>query len=179
MFRILMTAMVLLVLGTPAAAQQALWSSTLTAGQGELPNDDGTTNTAVGYMHLEGTGIEFGDLSDRDFELAGTTHYVRGLFQFEDGAMFLLFSPPADAERMKSTTLTLGGEDLVGAAAVIDTMDDQTAVAWPVTGFRWVDGQRIAVELTAPTPVPALPPPGVVMGLVMMWLAFRRAARRA
>ncbi len=174
MFRTLMAASVLLALGTPAAAQQSLWSSTLTAGQGELPNDDGTIDTAVGYLHLEGAGIEFGDLSDRDFELAGTTHYVRGLFQFEDGSMFLLFSPPADAEGMKSATLTLDGEDLVGAAAVIDMMDDQMAVAWPVTGFRWVDGQCIAVELTAPTPVPALPP----AGLTLLALALAGAAMR-
>ena len=80
MFGILMVAIVLLVLGTPAAAQQSLWSSTLTAGEGELPKDDGTTTTVVGYAHLEGAGIEFGDISDRDFEFARTTHSVGGLY---------------------------------------------------------------------------------------------------
>lgn len=178
MFRILMAAIVLLVLGAPAVAQQSLWSSTLIAGEGELPDDDGTTTTVVGYLHLEGTGIEIGDLSDRDFEFAGTTRSVGGLYQLEDGAMVLLFSPPADVEDMSSVTLTLDGEELAAAAALMESMDDQTAVVWPVTGFRWVDGQRVAVELTAPTPVPALPPGGLTLLALALAAVVMRARRR-
>lgn len=181
-FRIFMAAVVLLVLGTPAAAQQSLWSSTLTAGAGELiDDDDGTTTKIVGYFHLFGTDPDIGDLSDRDFELAGTTHSVEGLYQVEgeEGAVVLLFSPAAGAEDLSVVTLTLDGEELAGAAAIIDTLADQTAVIWPVTRHRWVDGQRIAVELTAPTAVPALPPAGLTLLALALAGAVMRARRRA
>ena len=92
--------------------------------------------------------------------------------------MVFLFSPPADAEDVRSVTLTLDGEKLAGVAALIESMGDQTAVAWPVTGFRWVDGQRVAAELTASTPVPALPPAGLTLLALALTVAVMRTPRR-
>ena len=76
MFRSLAAAGVVLVVATPAAAQQSLlWSSTLTAASFEIPVDDGLTIAYVGYV--QGKEGRFGRLGDPDFDFRGITHAFR------------------------------------------------------------------------------------------------------
>ncbi len=139
-------------LGVPGgtAAAQVLWSSTLTAEAFEVPDDPAAR--AVGYIRLEGVDGLFqrGELSDPDFDFRGTTHQVLALLQSpDDGSMVLVVSPPPDQQDLRSLTLTVDGHALaVSAAVVVAEEDPIVLVGWLDPGFRWSDGQRIAVQLT-------------------------------
>ena len=130
-------------------AANALWSTTLTAESFELAGDDDTLRL-VGYLWLSDFN-QRGELSDSDFNLRGTTHYVRGLFQNrDDWSLWLIIDPPPDAQDVRSMTLTADGQALaVSDAALVEENDVLGAVViWPDPGFRWSDAQRIAVQLT-------------------------------
>ena len=94
MFRSLAAAGVVLVVATPAAAQQSLlWSSTLTAASFEIPVDDGLTIAYVGYV--QGKEGRFGRLGDPDFDFRGITHAFRLFAQVSaTGFITLQISPP-------------------------------------------------------------------------------------
>ena len=126
-----------------------LWSSTLTAESFELTGDDGTLRL-VGYLWL-GDVNQRGALGDPDFELGGTTHYVRGLFRDRDNwSVWLIIDPPPGAQDVRSMTLTLDDYALSVSDAPLVEEDDVlgAVVAWFDPGFRWSDGQRIAARLT-------------------------------
>ena len=94
-----------------------MWSSTLTAESFELTGD--TTLRLVGYLWL-GAGNERGELGDSDFDLRGTTHYVRGLFQDRDNrSVWLIIDPPPDAQDVRSMTLTADGQALAVSDAAL------------------------------------------------------------
>ena len=131
------------------AAQQSLWSTTLTAESFELTGDDGPLRL-VGYLWLSDFN-QRGALGDPDFDFRGTTHYVRGLFQDRDNwSVWLIIDPPPEAQDVRSMTLTVDGQALaVSDAPFVEENDVLGAVvAWPDPGFRWSDGQRIAAQLT-------------------------------
>ena len=127
----------------------ALWSSTMTAESFELTGD-GDPLRLVGYLWLSDFN-QRGALGDLDFDLRGTTHYVRGLFQDRDNwSVWLIIDPPPDAQDVRSMTLTAEGRVLAVSNAVFFEEDDVlgTVVVWRDPGFRWSDGQRVAVQLT-------------------------------
>ena len=134
------------------AAAQVLWSATLTAEAFEVPEDP--TLRGVGYIRVEGDDGLFrrGELSDPDFDFRGTTHQVLALFQSpDDGSMIFGVGPSPDRQDLRSLTLTADGHALAvsDAVAVAAAEDDLLVViGWPDPGFRWADGQRIAVQLT-------------------------------
>ena len=126
----------------------ALWSSTLTAESFELTGEQ--TLRLVGYLRDD--EFQRGELGDPDFDFRGTTHYVRGVFQNRDNwSVWLLIDPPPNLQDVRSMTLTVDGDALaVSDAALVEENDVLGAVVvWPDPGFRWSDGQRIAVQLTA------------------------------
>ena len=69
-----------LFVGTPVAAQQQLWSATMTAG--EIDYDEGVIG--VGYQ-VPTNGSGGGELSNKEFSFRGTTYTVGFLFQYQAG----------------------------------------------------------------------------------------------
>ena len=125
----------------------ALWSSTLTAQSFELTiNND--PRDVVGYIRIEAG--QRGELSDPDFELRGTAHQVRALLQISDNGVILFgIDPPPDDQDVRAMTLTADGHALaVSDASVEDNNALGALIVWPDPGFRWSDGQRVAVQLT-------------------------------
>ena len=190
LFRSLVVAAVVLIASTPVAAQQSsLWSATLTAGEVEYPNG----STRVGYYDLTpiygSSPIKGGELSDPDFDFRGTTHTFWYFVQPDNGSVTLAFSPPPDEEDLDSLTFTADGHPLtmtaffsVGTATPDAPLKEATGVQLQFSdpGFRWTVGQRIAVGLTVPTSVPALPL--AAAGLLALLLgagASRRVAGRS
>ena len=178
MFRCVLVAASALVFSIPLAAQEPLWSATMTAGTEEV---DGSA--AVGY-NRNPTGPSVGGLSDPDFVFDGTTHDVYTLAQFErhelgEWVVLFAFRPPLDRRELGLMTLTVDGRELrVGDALVVgDNPDDNppwSGVLWGDPGFRWAEGQRVDVGLTAAQPVPALPAVGsIVLALLRMGAARR------
>ena len=130
-------------------AQQSLWSTTLTAESFELTGDDDTLRL-VGYLWLSDFN-QRGALGDSDFDLLGTTHYVRGLFLDRDNwTVWFIIDPPPDLQDVRSMTLTVDGQALAVSDSPYVEEDDVlgAVVVWPDHGFRWSDGQRIAAQLT-------------------------------
>ena len=151
MDRIGATVALLLIASIPAAAQPTtLWSATLTAGSSNQSNPDGTFSSIVGYSSFRG------ELSDPHFDFRGTSHEVRELYQnLDTGSVFFVFAPPSDELDVNSMTLTVDGHRLaVGDATRVSEDDDEIAVdpevtiTWSDPGFRWEDGQSVAVQLT-------------------------------
>ena len=129
-------------------AQQSLWSTTLTAESFELTGDD--TLRLVGYLWLSDFN-QRGALGDPDFTFRGATRYVRGLFLDRDSwTVWLIIDPPPDLQDVRSMTLTVDGQALAVSDSPYVEEDDVlgAVVVWPDRGFRWSDGQRIAVQLT-------------------------------
>ena len=175
-----------LVVSMPVAAQESLWSGTMTAGKIETP----LTGAIVGYNGNPGLP-PFGEISDPEFEFGGTTYRVFSLFQVErsptvegDWAVALAFTPLLDHRELESMTLTVDAKalHLGDSLEVVDYPSDDppwTGVSWADPGFRWADGERVDAELLTAQPVPALPL--AAAGLLASLLAFgayRRVASR-
>ena len=157
MFRGFVAVVVVLVVGVPAAAQESvLWSSILTAA--EMTDDEG--NVLIGY--LRSPELSFGELSDPDFDFRGTTHRFWSFAQeSSDGGLVAAFRPAMDPQDAYSLTFTLDGHRLAASDGFViheDLVGDElgSVIVWENTGFRWTDGQRIAVELTTSGRVPGL-----------------------
>ena len=144
MFRCLLAAAAALVFSIPLAAQEPLWSATMTAGADEV---EGTT--AVGY-NRNSTGPSVGELSDPDFVFDGATHDVYTLAQFErhelgEWVVPFAFTPMLDRRELGLMMLTVDGRELRVADALVvgDNPDDSppwSGVIWADPGFRWTEG---------------------------------------
>lgn len=183
MLRSLLVAAAVLVASIPVAAQQQLWSATMTAG--EIVYMTGTT--AIGYFDVTpifgSSSIKAGELSDIDFDFRGTTYTIWYFYQEDNGEITLAFSPPLDEQDMDSLTFTADDHSLAVSdrkAVIAQGSGRGVQIYWPDPGFRWTVGQRIAVGLTAttPTPVPALPLAGVgLLGVLLALLGCRQRTR--
>ena len=173
-----------LVVSIPLAAQESLWSGTMTAGKIETP----LTGAIIGHNRNPGLPT-FGEISDPEFDFGGTTYRVYSLFQVErlptgEWEVGLAFTPLLDHRDLESMTLTVDGKALhmSDTLEMVDYPSDDppwTGVAWADPGFRWADGDRVDAELTMAQPVSALPL--AAAGLLASLLAFgayRRVASR-
>ena len=141
---------------TPAVEDEggatALWSSALTAA----PFESETTTRFMGYMRTEGDdGVrQRGELSDPDFDFRGTAHHVPFLAQNrQHGTIVLRIGPRLDEQDVNSMTLTVDGHALAVSDASLFPESifggmPVLSIVWNDPGFRWSDGQRIAVQLT-------------------------------
>ena len=175
-----------LVVGSPqAAAQEPLWSATMTAERIEDP--DG--GVVVGYFHPDHPtvpGSPLGRLSDLDFDFNGTTYRVYALAQVLAqglGPLDIHLSPLLDHHALERMTLNVDGY-MLHVSDNLHLFDDEhrdlTHVVWAEPGFRWRDGQRVDVALTmAGQPVPALPLAAAgFLALLLALSAYRRGASR-
>ena len=97
------------------------------------------------------TSIHAEHSATRTSDFRGTTRHVRGLFLDRDNwTVWLIIDPPPDLQDVRSMTLTVDGQALAVSDAVLVEENDVlgAVVVWPDHGFRWSDGQRIAVQLT-------------------------------
>lgn len=174
-----------LVISIPLAAQESLWSGTMTAGKIETP----LTGAIVGYNENPGLGPTFGEIRDPEFELGGTTYRVFSLFQVErspegEWAVALAFTPLLDHRDLESITLTVDGKALhvSDTLEVVDYPSDDppwTGVTWADPGFRWADGERVVAELTMAQPVSAFPLAAAgLLASLLVFGAYRRVAWR-
>ena len=184
MHRCLLAVGSLLLVSIPLAAQESLWSGTMTAGRGEI---NGVR--LVGYNQSSAAPV-MGELSHAEFDFRGTTYRVYSLLQVENNpilgewAVVLSFSPLLDHQDLESMTFTVNGTVLQvsDSAAVADEASDDppwTSLYWADPGFRWTDGQRIDAQLTLAQPVPVLPL--VAAGLLALLVGvggYRRVASR-
>ena len=183
---LLITVAVLLV-STPVAAQQQVWSATMTAE--EFQFESGGV-TFVGYNDstalYESSTIQ-GRLSDQDFDFRGTTHSILWVYQRTSGeragTASIGLSPAMDQQDLESLMVTADGERLpVDFYSYVGQEEDPDASTIGIgdLGFRWTDGQHVVLELTTtlPGPVPALPLLGVwSLALLLGVGAYRRASR--
>ena len=149
-----------LIASTPAGAQQSsVWSATVTAGEAVSPQSG---NTLVGYI----PGLDAGEVSDLDFDFRGTTHSINHLWQYTAGqrervgTLRVGFSPAMDDQDLESLMFTADGQQLTVASYAYAGEEDNphtSIIALEDPGFRWTVDQRIAVGLTVPDSVPALP----------------------
>ena len=187
--KIAVAAIALLIAGTPVAAQESVWSATMTATEREV---DGAR--VIGYNRDDDYGLpaDMGQLSNTDFEFGGNMFTVLGIYHVADprGTVvgFLIRGPRLDAQ---TVTLTVDGQPLHGRDnidAFFDADDPdatKTGIGWSDPGLEWEDGQRVAVELSIDVrQTPALPLVGV--GLLAALLALlggvnarRRVASRS
>ena len=132
----------------------ALWSSILTAASFETTRG-GQTTRFMGYMRTEGDdGVrQRGELSDRDFDFRGTAYHVPFLAQNRQyGTIVLRIGPRPDEQDVESMTLTLDGHALAVSDADLFPQSNfggrpVLSIVWDAPGFRWSDGQRVAVQL--------------------------------
>lgn len=174
-FKIAVATICWLLAGLPVAAQESVWSATMTVEERET---DGVR--VIGYSRDDDYGLpaDMGQLSDTDFEFGGTTFTVLGIYIAfgPTGTVFgtLIRGPRLDAQ---TVTVTVDGQPLHGRDNIDAFFDDddpdatKTGIVWADPGFQWGDGQRVAVELgIEERPVPALPLAGV--GLLAALLAL-------
>ena len=173
---VIAVAVVAVLMSIPVAAQQQVWSATLTAGtltRGSL--------TYYGYRNVPGASGEF-ELSDPDFEYGGETYtfiYIMSLStrppnQPDDvgdasGPFINVFLEPPLYD--PNLTFTFNGHAF--AVADSDFMRENRGgtglqIRWNNPGIEWTDGQSVAVALTAPTSTPALQPLAAAGLLAMM-----------
>ncbi len=182
MRRCLLVAVSVLLVSIRVAAQEPLWSGTMTAGKDEI-----NAVRIVGYNRNPEVPA-MGELGDAEFDFRGTTYRVYSLLQAENNpllrewAVVLSFSPLLDHQDLESMTLTVDGTVLPvsDSVAVADEASDDppwTSLYWADPGFRWTDGQRIDAELTmAQQPVPALP--HIAAGLLALLVGVGGYRRR-
>jgi hypothetical protein len=173
MFRSLLIAVAVLILSAPVAAQQQLWSATMTVEETVSPAVPG-----VGYHDMTA-----GELSDRDFDFRGTTHTILFFVQRTSGSFTIGLQPAIDEDDLDSLTFTAGDHSLAGSDRdwVSPGPDGQIQISWAGDpGFRWTVGQRITVGLTTSQQVPVLPLAGAgLLALLLGVGAYRRVARRS
>ena len=180
---IAVVAIALLFAATWVAAQESVWSATMTAEEREV---DGVAVTGYSRDDDYGLPADLGELSDTDFEFGGTTFTVLGIANVADpsGTVFAITirGPRLDAQNLTFTVAgqPLDGRDSIDAFFDTDEPDaTKTGVIWADPGFEWQDGQRIAVDLSlAQQPVPALPLPAIALLTALLALLGGVNARR-
>ena len=180
MFRCLSTAVFVVVISIPLAAQEPLWSGTMTAERHESP----AVGVVVGYNGSLALLPPIGELSDHDFDLHGTMHEVAALGQIEtsplleDGGVLLSLAPFPEPEDLELMTLTVDGM-MLHLRDSSDLRPLQELLLWSDPGFRWTDGQTVAAALTMAQPTPALPlAAAALLALLLGAGAYRRVAGR-
>ena len=144
-------AVFLVALAAPpaASAQTEVWSATLTAGS----SSDGY---ATGYFIDEGV-IQFGSLSDDNFDVAGTSYSIGTLSINVIQAISLndlqILIEPTLGDLAQHLTLHLGSDSFALADA---TLKQSFTFAWTGHGLSWSDNDTIAARLTLRT-VPDAP----------------------
>ena len=162
-----------LVVAAPAAAQNTVWSGTMTAGLYESPD-----GSFVGYH----PGIEVGSMTDPDFEFRGVDYTVAAVTQptggDSSGAIHFRISPAVAIEYLETMTVVSDGEAL--PVSSYDNTSNSSFIRHSDPGWRWEDGQEVALELTSSTtPVPALPlAAGVLLALALGVVGAGRKATR-
>jgi hypothetical protein len=172
MFRSLLIAVAVLILSAPVAAQQQLWSATMTVEETVSPAVPG-----VGYHDMTA-----GELSDRDFDFRGTTHTILFFVQRTSGSFTIGLQPAIDEDDLDSLTFTAGDHSLAGSDREwVSPSGNGIQISWAGDpGFRWTVGQRITVGLTTSQQVPVLPLAGAgLLALLLGVGAYRRVARRS
>ena len=81
MRRYLLAAVSVLVVSNSLAAQESLWSGTMTAGKDEING-----NRVVGYNRSPAAPV-MGELSDAEFDFRGITYRVYSLLQAENNPL--------------------------------------------------------------------------------------------
>ena len=105
MRRYLLAAVSVLVVSNSLAAQESLWSGTMTAGKDEING-----NRVVGYNRSPAAPV-MGELSNAEFDFRGITYRVYSLLQAENNpllgewAVLLAFSPLLDHQDLESMML--------------------------------------------------------------------------
>ena len=185
MHRCLLVVASVLAVSISLAAQESLWSGTMTAGKIEAP----LTGAIVGYNGNPVLPI-FGEISDPEFDFGGTTYRVYSLFQAQhlptsgNWEVGLAFTPLLDHRDLESMTLTVDGKALhmSDTLEVVDYPSGDppwTGVAWADPGFRWADGERVDAELIMAQPVSALPLAAAgLLASLLGFGAYRRVASR-
>ena len=175
MYRVLVIAIAILLIGAPATAQTTVWSATLTTGEMVFADGD----VGVGYWDFPPDSVE-GTLTDNEFEYQGTTHKVVLLYQHNgggsDGNVFLVLVPRLSEEDIRSFTFTADGGAL-DLQTIHDREDGGSTYRYVDPGFRWTAGQRVDVALTAPAATPVLPLVGAgLLALMLGVSAYRRVS---
>ena len=98
MRRYLLAAVSVLVVSNSLAAQESLWSGTMTAGKDEING-----NRVVGYNRSPAAPV-MGELSDAEFDFRGITYRVYSPLLGE-WAVLLAFSPLLDHQDLESMML--------------------------------------------------------------------------
>ena len=128
-----------LALPAPAAAQTAIWSATLTAGQ-----VSGADGTSTGYT----TAI--GSLSDTEFDLAGTsytiTHITLAVVPVISLDELRVGITPALGDIGQRLTLHLGSASFALSAATVDQAG--TSFDWSGHGLTWSVDDTVQARLT-------------------------------
>ena len=105
MRRYLLAGVSVLVVSNSLAAQESLWSGTMTAGKDEING-----NRVVGYNRSPAAPV-MGELSDAELDFRGITYRVYSLLQAENNpllgewAVLLAFSPLLDHQDLESMML--------------------------------------------------------------------------
>ena len=175
MFRSLLIAVAVLIVSAPVAAQQQLWSATMTVEETVSPAIPG-----VGYWAIGSSPA--GELSDRDFDFRGTTHTILFFVQRTSGSFTIGLQPAIDEDDLDSLTFTAGDHSLAGSDREwVSPTGNGIQISWAGDpGFRWTVGQRITVGLTTSQSVPVLPLAGAgLLALLLGVGAYRRVARRS
>ena len=121
---------------TPAA-QNDLWSATLTAGKHDSHN-------RFGYNSEHG----YGSLSSTSFTHGGETYTVTELEYHSGSSLNLLFTP--DIPFKSALTLIVDGEEFPASGA----FSVSSSFSWVNPGFTWAVGDTVSVALKA-TPLDA------------------------
>ena len=152
MRRYLLAGVSVLVVSNSLAAQESLWSGTMTAGKDEING-----NRVVGYNRSPAAPV-MGELSDAELDFRGITYRVYSLLQAENNpllgewAVLLAFSPLLDHQDLESMMLTVGGTVLHASDSVSHHL------RWPTK--LPTDHPRVLFQLALLGPKPQLRPTG-------------------
>ena len=152
---LLSTSWLLLLLSAAPAAAQSVWSSTLTVG----------SPTNAGLFSGYSKQFEYGALDDADFVFDGVSYEVINLsYRVESSGLLITLSSSFVYD---GWSLTVGGQTFD-----LDQAPTRNEELTGILGFtfvwttdhafdNWSDGQKVAVSLSGPQSVPALPVPAV------------------
>ena len=123
----------------PAAAQTAIWSTTLTV---DVDSDGFSGCDNVAFVLADCSSV----LTDDDFVYKGVTYSVTRLYRGSTGWVTFQVTPAAGSN-LAGLELHLGNTKLT-----LGTFTEQSGhrYAWSNAGVTWSDGQQVAVRLSEP-----------------------------